>query len=101
MFLKFQNRFPDNKKLKIIFSENLVEIQNFSKEETGRSNAVYRFIKKEYKILRNLCKLRNSYENFDFERLKEAHFYYTSNIGSVEIQFKTKLCKLFFRIPPM
>lgn len=104
IFLKFQDRFPQNPRVKTIFIANSEEIHE-NVEDTEAYNyqeAIVQNIKSFWQKFRSMWSMRHEiFTDYDLERLKEAHFYYTSNIGSVEISFRKNLCKLFFRIPPM
>lgn len=102
LFLKFQDRFPKNEKVKLAFRASSDDIdENIEDSEAyNYQEAMVQNLKSFWNKLNNIFKSR-VHLDLEFEKLKEAHFYYTSNISSVEIQFKSKLCQLFFRIPPM
>ncbi|OMJ75413.1 hypothetical protein SteCoe_25455 [Stentor coeruleus] len=104
IFLKFQDRFPQNPRVKAIFTANSEDIhENVEDNEAyNYQEAIVQNIKSFWQKFRSMWSMRHEIlTDYDLEKLKEAHFYYTSNIGSVEISFRKNLCKLFFRIPPM
>ena len=102
IFLKFQDRFPEDHRVKVIFQANSDEVHENIKDDEAYNyqEAIMQNLNTAWKKFK-LCFFNQTQSQSEISKLKEAHFYYTSNIGSVEIQFKSNLCRLFFRIPPM
>lgn len=104
LYLKFQYKFPQNPKVKLAFSANFQDItDNIHDDEAyNYQEALLENLKSAWqKFLKNSRNVNPLWYDPELQKLKESHLYFTSNIGSVEISFKQRLCKIFFRIPPM
>ena len=102
LFLQFQHRFPLNPRVTLLFQTDSENVH-----ENIEDNEAYNY---QEAIIQNLKSFWQKFMNFfrksvaedpESARLKEAHFFFASTISSVEIQYRSTLCKLFFRIPPM
>lgn len=102
LFLKFQQRFPSDSRFTQIFQTNSDDVHEFVQDDEAYNyqEAIVQNVKSVWQKLKSACSNGNVGDN-EISFLKKAHFYYTSTISSVEIQFKDNLCKLYFRIPPM